>query len=159
MPARPTPLTAAELAVESAARVAADGAHAALTAAHGIADTAVLATDADVAVEAGVRAAADAAITAATDATAAEVDDVRLRVGTTLGVSTLDGAGDVQAAIVATVWGIDTVGDPYFDAAGAAAGQEAALRLVDATFGIDIDGDAYYDSEAEAVFALAAIGG
>jgi hypothetical protein len=50
--------------------------------------------------------------------------------GTTLGVATLDAAGYVQLD-VSTVWGIDAAGDPYFDAAGAALGQEAALIIMD----------------------------
>jgi hypothetical protein len=50
--------------------------------------------------------------------------------GTTLGVATLDGAGDVQV-VVSTTWGIDLDGDPYFDAGGAAVGQESALIIMD----------------------------
>lgn len=67
---------------------------------------------------------------AASAATDVELDGLRLTVGTTLGAATLDGAGDVQV-VVSTVWGVDADGDPYFDAAGAAAGQESALIIMD----------------------------
>jgi hypothetical protein len=78
---------------------------------------------------AAVQAEADARIVALAGV-GADLDGVRLAVGTTLGVATLDGAGDAQVT-VSTVWGIDSAGDPYFDAAGAAVGQEAALIITD----------------------------
>lgn len=58
------------------------------------------------------------------EATAA-IADVRSRNQATLGQSSE--SGGVVTVTYASNWGIDSAGDPYYDSAGAAAGEEAAL--------------------------------
>jgi hypothetical protein len=49
--------------------------------------------------------------------------------GTTFGTTALDGNGD-PVVTFQSVWGIDaTTGDPYYDSAGATAGEDALLLV------------------------------
>lgn len=87
----------------------------------------------------------------------AAINALAAKLGTTVGVPSVDPSGNVTANY-STPWGIDaTTGVPYFNADGAAAGEEAILTP---SQGIAIDATGvYYDPSLIGKLTLVKAGG